>query len=880
MHSQNYFEVYKKLKTTNKSNLERTTDSLITLSEVSEDFKSLAKIAHDYSINLFRKRNYFKALKYANVEVRTLESIETVDKTYSIALHNLGLFYRLNYQYEEAVECQIKVINLNNYKKKTGQAYAELGRIFLKKGKYSEAKDYIKKGNNILRSIKDYRNLYSNYISLVTVLEHIDTKQSIGEALMFMKKISELKKNIKFSSAMNLNENIAYANLYSNSNIFNLEKAKSFYFKILDLSFKSKDSLLIGRRLSDISHIYNLKKNDSAQYYLKESENYMKTRTYDRVYLYENFSDYYLLKRDYKKSLLYLNKAIDFDQLNPDYLNNSNIKSKLFFIRNKEKTLSLFIKKMKVYILMYHKLKEQNYILKIEKLMNTIDDLVAIINNSSNEESTQLIWRREASQAYLYGSYAAHLLGDADLAFSYMEKSKALLLSEGVLKNTEFQNLPKHISDKDTQLKKQMYELENHLASQESKALQDSLFNAKIYYEKYVDSLQLQFPKYFDRKINVTQVPLSEVQQELSNNEAVISYIWNNFDDEKEIALGLVTTKTSATTFEIDHVDSLKARLIDYKRLISKPFATREDQKRYQKVAYQLHQQLIPEEVQESIKGKDLLIIPDGDLQNLPFEAFITSKENNHYLIQDTDISYSYSYSFLQHNKELKRETKQSFIGYSPINFESLPSLQNSKLELEQINTQFEGVVKLQDTASKEDFLANSSQSQIIHLATHADAGKNPWIAFSDGKLELHELYTYKNNADLVTLSACNTSLGEVAKGEGVLSLARGFFYSGSKSVVSSLWEVNDKSTSGIMTDFYKNLNKGETKLEALNNAKRRYLKTHELSAQSPYYWSSFILIGDAGELDKEPNYFLYIAIVVGVLFLLFLFRKKSKFIG
>ena len=90
----------------------------------------------------------------------------------------------------------------------------------------------------------------------------------------------------------------------------------------------------------------------------------------------------------------------------------------------------------------------------------------------------------------------------------------------------------------------------------------------------------------------------------------------------------------------------------------------------------------------------------------------------------------------------------------------SLPNLSHTKQEFEMINKSLHGSIKLQDSATEEDFLINSSDSKIIHLATHADVGKNPWIAFADKKLELHELYTYKNNADLVTLSACNTSLG------------------------------------------------------------------------------------------------------------------------
>jgi CHAT domain-containing protein len=120
-----------------------------------------------------------------------------------------------------------------------------------------------------------------------------------------------------------------------------------------------------------------------------------------------------------------------------------------------------------------------------------------------------------------------------------------------------------------------------------------------------------------------------------------------------------------------------------------------------------------------------------------------------------------------------------------------------------------------------------------------------------------------------------------MAKGEGVLSLARGFFHSGSKSVVSSLWKVNDKATSEIMTSFYDYLKEGQTKSEAINNAKRAYLNNHSLSEQSPYYWSSFILIGDAGTVElASSNLYVYLLIVGVIVVSIFTFRKKIKIVG
>ena len=97
---------------------------------------------------------------------------------------------------------------------------------------------------------------------------------------------------------------------------------------------------------------------------------------------------------------------------------------------------------------------------------------------------------------------------------------------------------------------------------------------------------------------------------------------------------------------------------------------------------------------------------------------------------------------------------------------------------------------------------------------------------------------------DLVVLSACNTGLGKMVRGEGIMSIARAFVSSGSKNIVMSLWQVNDRSTSEIMKLFYGNISKGEKVGEALRNAKLMYLRKSAGLRSLPFYWSPFISYG------------------------------------
>jgi len=110
------------------------------------------------------------------------------------------------------------------------------------------------------------------------------------------------------------------------------------------------------------------------------------------------------------------------------------------------------------------------------------------------------------------------------------------------------------------------------------------------------------------------------------------------------------------------------------------------------------------------------------------------------------------------------------------------------------------------------------------------------------------------------------------------MSLARGFFHSGAESVVSSLWDVQDLSTSFIMNEFYKNLRDKQTKSEALRNAKLTYLDTHMLTEASPSFWASFVLLGNTDPLFKEQtSVWWWLGILPALLLLFLMYRKLAK---
>jgi CHAT domain-containing protein len=140
--------------------------------------------------------------------------------------------------------------------------------------------------------------------------------------------------------------------------------------------------------------------------------------------------------------------------------------------------------------------------------------------------------------------------------------------------------------------------------------------------------------------------------------------------------------------------------------------------------------------------------------------------------------------------------------------------------------------------------------------------------SMGEKQVTVADIYNMDINTKLLVLSACNTGKGKIRNGEGTLSLARAFMYAGCKSIVMTLWSVEDESSSVLMESFYKNLNKGYTKAKALQLAKVEYLKNNPPSKTHPYFWAGFIPVGNqepVAKSNKTDINWAFIFIVAGV---------------
>ncbi|WP_299674825.1 CHAT domain-containing protein [uncultured Tenacibaculum sp.] len=870
----------------NKKIDNKLVDSLISKEKNFNDKKNLY---HNFS-RFFRVTGNNKlAIKYGNKELDYFEKLKLKNKKYHIALHLIGCYYHDNGQYEKAIEALKKSTNLNIYPKKSAQSLCMLGSCFRAKGDIKKSLDYYKKGINSLKKLNNKKSIITHSINLALTCNFSNNTSEIKDGVNYLLKADSLIKNysnsIVFLDIFNINNSLG--NLYSKSQIFNFQKSKHHYLKSLKISEKEKNPFFISLASMNYGELLLKTKSDSSIFYLKKSlnQNIKKNQNYTILSseIHRNISNYFFWKNDLIKALESINTSL---KISLDLNKNDTYPSRIQLLKttdrlNISKALNT---KIKVLNQLYLKNKDSKYLTQIIETVNISDQLIEIILEDSTEASTQFSWRNDVSKIYNYGVYAAKLLGDDNLQFQYLEKNKAFLLTQSINDNNYSLNLPNHIVNEELRYKKQILQLENQVSNTETKQLKDSLFDIKFAYQNFKDSIQKVYPQHFESKAKVKLTSLQNVRQQIDDKTVVVSYAIQ--DDETttiNISSGLLITKDKTIPFSIANVKKLKDDLHVYRQLISKPLSSKKEIQQYNTIANSLYNSLFPsEEVKNLIQNKKVVIIPDDNLQNIPFEAFITDTTSNRFLIEDTDISYAYSMSFLNVNNNISRVSEKDFAGFAPIEFQNknLATLQYSAEEINSINANLNGTTFTGADVTKDSFFTNASNAKIIHLATHADVSQKPVIHFSKDSLNLHELYTYKNNADLVVLSACETNVGELKKGEGILNLARGFFYSGSKSVVSSLWKVNDAATTELMTDFYTNLKDHQSKSEALNNAKRKYLKTHSLSEKSPYYWASFILIGDTAPTFENSNliYWGLISVAIFSLFLILFFKKiKSK---
>ncbi|MBK8502436.1 MAG: CHAT domain-containing protein [Saprospiraceae bacterium] len=497
-----------------------------------------------------------------------------------------------------------------------------------------------------------------------------------------------------------------------------------------------------------------------------------------------------------------------------------------------------------------------------------------------------------------------------DLAFNYIEKYKSIELLQVAQKDKIQEHRDfKQLNEEQSILKDSVYLLEKALVTSNDSEDRRSLNLALEKLYNWRQLVKASHPRYHDLINHPEPLTITDVQQTLlSHDRSILSY------HVAENDLYLLAINQSEARFEKIAVNAPISQMIEDLRdnVFAYHLSGQKSEQLYSlkteqfiESSFSLYEILIGP-VNDFLKER-VLVIPDKSLGYLPFDLLLAERPSNifqfkthDYLLKHHAFSYCYSVYLALEMQRKPHADNQRLLAVAP-SFSlskskpeelyalrsSLNHLKFNLTEAESVLGQFPGIGLSGIDATKTQFLKQSNNFGMIHLATHGKAndgeGDFSYLAFSnladtDFRLYANEIYSLDLQSELVTLSACESGLGELQSSEGIISLARAFSFAGAKSIVSTLWSVDDQSTVDLMTGFYQNLSRSNTKDIALQQAKITYLNQVDHVDAHPFFWSAFVAVGDMSPIPKKSTRrMLYLILIISLLATIGLIYKSKR---
>ena len=475
-------------------------------------------------------------------------------------------------------------------------------------------------------------------------------------------------------------------------------------------------------------------------------------------------------------------------------------------------------------------------------------------------------WQKNPSEALFYKA----------LTIADQSKNSAILseLKERKIENT-FRSIPIELLERERGLKQSLDTISLTLDSQLRQRRMDSLKGA---FDTLKTTLRRDFPNYYRLSFG-SDMPLKDIVESNFSTVSLTEYLVG-----KE---AIFILNKNGTKLQFDKVllsRDLKNGLQTYLASVRKP-----SDNSYRDVEEMVFNELFKKYMDSS---KSNIVVLDDDLHLIPLSALVLNSVAESSNTQFSICRINTLTQFSESNSTLldKALVMAPFAG-GPNS--SRRMLSGSLEEAEYVQNLMGGVIKLNEEATKEAFITEAADYAILHIATHSEVNlKHPLkstIYFSESasdlpsesQLRIEELYAMSLNSEMVTLSACETGLGQEIKGRGVQSISNAFSYAGVASTVMSLWKVPDVQTKEIMLYFYDNLKEGLPKDLALQKAKENYLNaTQDKALKHPYYWAGFVISGDPSPIESSAPFNWYVAmgaLLLGLVGFRLLFRLKKE---
>lgn len=695
-------------------------------------------------------------------------------------------------------------------------------------------------------------------------------------------------------------------------NVGNSEKAINYAYEAIDII---KDNPEFQDELFPLYN--NLAEAYENMEMFQKSENYFIRTINSRIQLYgpyhvevyegyRYFGEYFERRGLYGRALEYYQKSLGalFKEFkptniyqNPSFEGHSNTEQLFYIIFAKAGSLCK----------LYRKTTDIEDLQAANNLYLTGYELLdkLLQSNYLDKSSLQLFQRFEegfnlgidcAAQLYDITSDKKYL----EQAFQFIEKNKYLLLYKSLVQSKNSKEPGSNENNKNDKIL--LTEIYNLLQIINTKSHNDSLFilrNQLIekFYKK--DRLNEQLA---NNSLSISSeretINIEDAQKLNSNDqELLIEYHWSN-----ENIYAFILGKDLVDIINIKITPKLRTSIKKYGEALSNPKYEKSDFINYTSSAFHLYSSLLkPIELclaENRNEIKKLIIVPDGPLSTLPFEAFISKIDtisNSYwgleYLCRKYTMSYAYSLNILKDNLTNHKEIQSPrmlALSYSA-QMDELSDLTQLRAENElpysceeilRIGKHMESTNYLGIEATEDIFKSQANSYSIIHLALHGQADtvdmfnsrlifKRDSFSIEDGQLRAFELYDMNlKSVQMVVLSACETGIGKQYNGEGIFSIARGFAFAGCPSIIMSLWKVNDKTTANLIDLFYANLKDQLPKDESLRNAKLKYIEISDDVNAHPTNWAAFITLGNNQpiQIPSVNTYWNYLLIIISLI--------------
>ena len=921
-------EIMKKVDVNNVEKYEETLITLratLELLKEHECWEVYIDCLNGISVIYYYQRDYIDASRIAEKALNIGKKYgleQTFNYSVTIAIKSLSV--ESMGDYEQSIKLQKEALELMKAKKENKEAIAitleNIGSFYFSKGDYQLAISYFEQALQTYTGITSDNAQHPKARFLMYIGDCYKDQGRIDQALDYYHQSLKIHLQLPQEQFYQQTERLVYkgmVDLYAqlddqaNANYY-IDKAVAIHEKYPELLIAYQSYLSFG-------HFYLKNKVfDKAQFYFEEA----KLAAQEEYSLYERhpslalteaaIGDLYAEKGQWEVAFQQYQKALELISLN--FQANTEWDNPLVD-QLVDKLVAFEILQAKTTALYRYSQSKKGDQSALEKALETHQLIIGLIKNVRQGyliEDSKFDFAEKVAPVYeqaIEVSLALHRLKQdvvyLEQAFLFAEANKAETLYESMTNERakSLAGIPDSLLEKERSIRTALiYSEKNLLEEQQKKEVspeniqkfENLVFELKEQYLAISQQLEHEYPSYFQMKSGSETLTLDNVRSHLNEKMALIEFVVG-----EENSYAFFVTKKDLKVYPIKtDATQLSNQVLLLREHVSVPPAYDEKLEDYQaftKTAHDLYNTLLKEGISQLDKRIDrLAIIPDASLSNLPFELLLTAFTENKridysihnlpYLLKEYALCYQYSARLMgmqtQHGKKIAADN--NFIGFAP-QFEhsklqasrdcsdnELSNLRFNKEEVSKISELLGGKACLGNDAHLTNFLKEAPHYNIIHLATHAcvneeEAALNR-VFFTDSNISQHELGTLQLNAELVVLSACNTGVGELMKGEGVMSLARGFMQAGGKSLLTSLWAVDDYATAVQMVSYYEKLMAGLPKDIALKEAKLAYLNQADPDMIHPYYWSSFVQFGNFAKI-VETKTSLWIPILISLVF-------------